>query len=65
MIDVTDVRERPDAELFGPVLQVVGEDLQRVDGQHLTELVVGEPEALHELGGRRVHGRHANRRVSS
>jgi hypothetical protein len=41
-----------DGEL-GPVAEVVGDDLQRLDGEDLAQLVVGEAEPVDELGGRR------------
>lgn len=44
---------------FRPVVELVGDDRQRVDGEHLAQLVVGEAKALHERDGERVHAQNS------
>jgi hypothetical protein len=43
--------QREQDRQLGTVLEVVGDDRQRVDVQHLAQLVVAESQALHELHG--------------
>ena len=43
--------EREQDRQLGPMVELAGDDLQRVDGEHRAELVVGEAEPVHELGG--------------
>lgn len=41
-------RQREQDRKLGTVVELVRDDRQRVDGEHLAELLVGEPEALHQ-----------------
>src|SRR5204863_1316454 len=45
------VRQVEQDPQLGPVVELARDDRDRVDGQHLAQLVVGEREALHELDG--------------